>query len=250
MMKKLTTCILIIYFSPLKSQESIQTDRPDQTESVSITPKKFIQIETGFLYEKADGGSRNFVHPNILWKYGINENFEVRLITEFLTEKTATTKLSGFSPLAFGFKAKLTDEKRYLPKISFLAHITANKLSSEEFKTHYPASNFRFLFQHTLSDRLNLGYNLGAEWNGETPGPTGIYTISGAYAVTDKLGGFVESYGFISESQNADHRFNGGITYLVNENLQADLSSGFEISKTSPDYHFSCGISYRFSTYK
>ena len=171
------------------------------------------------------------------------------MVTEFNSEKFQGERISGIVPLTFGFKAKLTEEKKFLPKISFLGHLTANKLGSKDFQTTHIVPTFRLLFQHTLSEKLSLGYNFGAEWNGETPDATGIYTLSTAYSITEKLGGFAEVYGYINETKKPDHRFDTGFTYLVNDNLQIDATTGFGISKISPDYFLSCGISYRFNTH-
>ncbi|MBW8360153.1 MAG: transporter [Weeksellaceae bacterium] len=248
-MKRLYFCLMLTTFSLFKSQESIQTDRPDQTESPSITPARFLQIETGFLHEKYDWQTRNASHPTVLWKYGVNEHFELRLITELNTEEVEGQRISGIVPITFGFKASLTDEKVLVPKISFIGHLTSNTWGSREFHTTYLAPSFRFLFQHTLSDRLNLGYNLGAEWNGETPDATALYTVSTAYSFTEKFGGFLELYGYLSKNSGADHRFDAGLTYLLNRDLQFDVSSGFGISQSAPQYFFSGGISYRLKTH-
>ncbi|MBU4537017.1 MAG: transporter [Weeksellaceae bacterium] len=248
MMKKISSAMVLLTFSFLSSQESIETDRPDQTESASLTPKNFIQIESGFLYEKTGDYSEKFSHPNILWKYGINDHFEVRMITELSSEKLGNETFSGMMPLTFGFKAKLTEEKNVLPKISFIGHLTANKLSSKHFETTYIAPSFKFLFQHTLSEKWRMGYNLGADWNGETPDATAVYTLSAAYTVTERLGAFAEVFGFLNKYRKADHSLHGGFTYLISNDLQLDASSGFGISEISPDYFISCGVSYRFST--
>ncbi|MGZ5197189.1 MAG: transporter [Kaistella sp.] len=247
-MKKLTYIFLLLPFTFLNAQESIQTDRPDQTESPAITPKNYLQVETGFLYENVDRDTENFSHPTILWKYGINENFELRVITEFNSEKIINFRESGIPPVTVGFKAKLAEEHKFFPKISFIGHLTANKLASEYFKTAHPAPSFRFLFQHTLTEKLSLGYNLGAEWNGETPDATGIYTVSTAYSFNEKLGGFAELYGFLNEFQKPDHRFDAGLTYLINDDFQIDASAGVGISEIAPKHFLSCGLSYRFNT--
>lgn len=248
MTRKISATLLVLTFSFLSSQESIETDRPDQTESASLTPKKFIQIESGFIYEKTDSHSEEFSHPNILWKYGINDNFELRMITEFSSEKIGGEKFSGWMPLTLGFKAKLSDEKKLLPKISFIGHLTANKISSKHFQTTNVAPSFKFLFQHTLSEKWRMVYNLGADWNGETSDATAVYTLSAAYTVTEKLGAFAEVFGFLNKYRKADHSLHGGFTYLITNDLQLDASSGFGISEISPDYFISCGVSYRFST--
>lgn len=247
-MKNTYLTLLFLFPLTLQAQESIQTDRPDQTESPALTPKNFLQIETGLLYEKTAGSSEAYSHPTILWKYGINDNFELRMLTEFNTEKSEDESFSGHAPLTLGFKAKLTEEKKFLPKISFIGNLTLNKTGAKPFQTPYSAPAFRFLFQHTLSENWSMGYNLGAEWNGESPDATAIYTFSTAYSLTDKLGGFAEIYGYLNQFESADHRFDAGFNYLITDNLQIDASSGIGLSKISPEYFLSCGISYRFST--
>src|SRR5690606_26159678 len=117
-MRKIIFIFLLTIYSNLKAQESIQTDRPDQTESTSITPTNFLQIETGLFFEKNSDQSTNYSHPTVLWKYGINENFELRMVTEFNSENFENKKMIGIAPLTFGFKAKLLKENKIIPNIS------------------------------------------------------------------------------------------------------------------------------------
>ncbi len=53
--------------------EKIETDRPDQTESPYTVPKKWFQSETGFNIENEKDGSKTFIHPTMLNKYGISK---------------------------------------------------------------------------------------------------------------------------------------------------------------------------------
>lgn len=246
-MKKLFLFLYFINSSIYYCQEVIHTDRPDQTESVAITPKGMVQIEAGFLFEKNNYNSENISHPTILWKYGINEIFEVRLITEFITEKKFDEHYTGISPISIGFKTKLMEENKLLPSVSFLGHLTINNWASKNFTADYLSPDFRFLFHHTLAEKWSLGYNVGLEWNGN-PNATYLYTIATNYFIHNKLGTFVELYGFLQKDLAADHRFNGGIIYIVHSNLQIDASAGIGISNIYQGYFLSCGISYRFAT--
>ena len=245
-MKKLFIVLFFNFLLFSKAQETIQTDRPDQTESPSITPRNHLQIETGLLYEKQNRDAASFLHPTILWKYGLNDHVEIRLETEFLTQKDGVKSSTGLAPLTFGFKTKLVEEHKSLPNISFLGNLTTNKLGSRDFQTTYLAPAFRFLFDHTLSDKLSLGYNLGAEWDGENAAATGIYSLAAGYSFTEKLSGFAEVYGFINKFTKADLRFDTGFTYLLNNNFMLDTSVGLGLSEVSPEYFLSCGFSYRF----
>src|SRR5690606_28810729 len=96
--------------SASETVDPIEADRPDQTETPSIVPKGRFQVETGFAYEKLSSSENALVTPSILWKYGIIENFELRLITEYRTEEITDQKINGLLPVVVGFKVKLLDE--------------------------------------------------------------------------------------------------------------------------------------------
>ncbi len=225
--------------------EPIQADRPDQTETPSLVPKGMFQMENGFSFEKNNADSETITAPTSLWKYGITENFELRLITEFSHQTSDGNSISGLNPVLIGFKVKLTEERGIVPKMAFIGHLAVPKLASKEFQSTFYAPEFRFVMQHTLSEKFSFSYNLGAEWNGETPEPSFIYTTTLGFAASSKLGAFVELYGFAPQYDRADHRFDCGLTYLISNNFMIDLSGGFGITEHSPDYFVSTGFSFR-----
>ena len=233
-----------------KAQElpSIQTDRPDQTECPFITPKNYFQLENGFSFEKKDSNKNEMATPSILTRFGINDHFEIRLITEYLINKDYSQEISGFNPVLIGFKTRLFEEKGIIPLTSFIGHIGIPKLASSNYKATYYAPEFRFTMQHTISEKQSLAYNLGVEWNGETAEPTFIYTLTTGYSLTEKIGAYFELYGFVPQIEKPDHRLDAGLTYLLNPNHQLDISGGFGLSKTSPKYFVSLGYSFRFKT--
>lgn len=223
--------------------EPIQTDRPDQTETPALVPKGMFQMENGFLMEKSDAG-KEYLYPSSLLKYGVNENFELRVIAEWTTLEGAST-LSGLNPVLVGMKLKLCDENKYVPKISLIAHLSIPELASSNFKTDYYAPEFRFTMQHNITDKIGLSYNLGAEWDGLSPEPTFIYTLAGSLSLTDKLGSYIELFGFAPQKSSSNHSFDGGLTYLINHNFMLDISGGFGLTRLAPDYYLALGFSFR-----
>ncbi|MFE3871392.1 transporter [Flavobacterium sp. ZS1P70] len=245
---KIVLIIMLLASSIASSQDlpSIQTDRPDQTECPFIVPKNYFQLENGFSYEKTKANSNQIVAPTILTRFGINDHFELRLITEYSIDKADSEKTSGLNPVVIGFKTQLLEEKGIIPVTSFIAHISIPKMASKKLATNFYAPEFRFTMQHTLSDKQSLSYNIGAEWDGETAEPTFIYTLTTGYSITEKIGGYIEIYGFVPQIEKPDHRCDAGLTYLFNPNHQLDISSGVGFSKTSPKHYFSLGYSFRF----
>ena len=99
--------------------------------------------------------------------------------------------------------------------------------------------------QHTLSEKMSFSYNLGAEWDGLSSHPNFIYTIATGYSFTNKLGSYIELFGFAPQKEIANHSLDGGFTYLINNNFMLDLSSGIGITNNAPDHYVALGFSFR-----
>jgi hypothetical protein len=243
-MKLKITGFLLILTITVYSQ-NIEADRPDQTETPAIVPKGMIQVESGFSFQKKGSNNYSYTLPSTLWKYGVNENFELRLITEIISEKNYNEKQNGLLPLFIGFKVNLSEEKGIIPKTSLIAHLGLPKMASSNYKTNYLTPEFRFTMQHSLSEKWSLGYNIGAEWDGLTPKPTFVYTLTTGYSIDEKLGSYIELFGFATQNKKTNHNLDGGLTYLITNNFMVDLSSGFGITEVDFEHYFALGISFR-----
>lgn len=147
--------------------------------------------------------------------------------------------------MLIGCKIKIADEKGIVPKTSFIGHIALPNAASKEFKSEFFAPEFRFVMQHTLSKKISFSYNLGAEWDGFSPEPTFIYTVATGYSITEKIGSYIEFFGFAPQQQTANHNFDGGFTYLISPNVMVDASAGVGITENAPDYYWALGFSFR-----
>jgi Putative MetA-pathway of phenol degradation len=246
-----TTMISIAQNRSVKELPAIQTDRPDQTECPFLTPIGWLQVESGAILERLStlGSPSNInqiTSPTILTKYGINKNFELRLVTDYSIVRTNNTILQqGVPPIILGLKAKLLESKGIIPNAAVICHLGFPSLSSDVFTTKSIAPSYRFLMMHPVSDKLNISYNLGHEWSGNDDVATFIYTFSTGYSFSNKIGGYIEVFGFVPDAATQDHRFDGGFTYLFNNNNQLDISAGLGISGNSPPYYVSIGYSFR-----
>jgi hypothetical protein len=245
----------ISYISSIAQVEKIDTDRPDQTESAVIVPKKWIQVEAGFSKQQNSPGSTEFQHPTLLSKYGITKRIELRLITTLTTNTYYNAaqlkqKESGLEPVELGVKIALWEEKKLLPKTSLLFHVAIPKLATKKFHGDKLAPNFRFTMQHSITNNIAIGYNLGAEWDGFSNEATWIYTFAPGINLGEKWYGYIEAFGFISKQNKPEHSIDAGIAYYINSNFKLDLSSGFGISEEAPDWYIAIGASFRFKTGK
>jgi hypothetical protein len=226
----------------------IETDRPDQTETASLVPKGYFQMENGFSIEDTEPGFV-YTHPSTLWKVGVSDYFEFRVLTEYINiQLDPNPKVDGLLPIQVGFKSRLLDQKGIVPKTSFIGHISLPGIASKQFRQNYFAPSMRLAFQHAIRDRFTVGYNVGAEWDGETPRPDFIYSLALGAGLIHGLGVYVEGYGSVPQQleDDADLRIDGGFTYLITDDILADVSGGIGITDNAPEKYIAIGFSYRF----
>ncbi|MFK7783160.1 transporter [Psychroserpens sp.] len=238
------------------ASEPLITDRPDATESPSTVAPSFIQIETGGAYESFKDNSvktESFTYNTTLVRLGLLDNLELRIGWDFVEGQTTINgnKLdnisSGFNPLLFGTKIAIAEEKGWKPQIGFLGHLYLPFTASTDYRPETTGVDVIFAFEHTLSKKSSLGYNIGARWQDGSPEASYIYSLSYGYSVIEKLGTYIELYGNLPEDNKANHLWNAGITYLISNNVQLDATVGSGITE-GQDILLSAGVSFRLPT--
>jgi len=228
------------------------TDRPDATESSSIVPRRYLQVESGGYYESFREGNRTLTtygYNTTLLRYGLLENLELRMGWDYREDHTrvsgiAPRTLRGLSPLLLGVKVAITEEKMGWPKTALLGHVSLPFFAGSDYRPATTAVDIRFAFSHTLGEKSSLGYNVGAEVGGDDPQLRYLYSLSYGYAMTSALGFYAELYGDFPEHGGADHYWDVGATYLLTHNVQFDATLGRSITR-GQDLLVSAGISFR-----
>lgn len=243
--------LITLYIPASVAAQDIATDRPDQTETPFVIPRKTIQLECGFLHEK-EGRLKNVEIPSLLWRISLSEVMELRLITTHVNNNIRNGKheYDGLEPVQLGFKIKVCEEKGLRPNVGYIQHVVIKWLASDNLEASAYTTNFRFAAQHSLCNRLNLSYNAGMKWEPGRSSANFIYTLATGFAITDKLSAYVEIFGTMPEKEKSVHNFDGGLTYLLLPNLQLDISAGAGFKNSSENYFLSTGISWRFSAKK
>ncbi|MCB2206367.1 transporter [bacterium] len=270
---------LILSSTSLQAQqrEPLVTDRPDQTESASIVPAGWLQVEAGVTYEEGTlrYQGRDYANtwttqlPGFLLRFGINENFELRLggavtrdkgtVFDFPQDRSHAEwpdylyDTLGVEPFSLGMKAALTEENGIIPQSAVLVHVGLPGTGSEYFDMEYLLPEIRLAFAHTLSDVFSLGYNLGVAWAAGHDSHIGYYSLALGAGITESLGAYAEVYGDLPADMPGLHRADAGVTYLLTPDLQLDLSAGMALSEPVTDVPHArmanfagVGVSWRF----
>ena len=265
MIKSTLTLLLMVLCHFAFAQ--IETDRPDFTESPNVVLKGALQVETGFIWENDEQSfmssgvlnnlsERNFTVNTTLLRYGLTDNIELRFNTSFNNNREIlnsaltggqdfTTDRVGFSTSFIGFKTNLYKNDKI--SIGFLGHLYIPEIATGDFaKTAAQkiAPEFLIPLTYDITDRFGIAVQYGLTWDGYTPNPITSYTLALGYAITDKLSFYLEPYGFLTNNGDELHLINGGFTYLINNDLQLDLTGGFGLNEPAPDNFLNCGASF------
>jgi len=241
MLKRIYLIVFIVLSVQLAcAQESIVTDRPDQTESSLTIPHKSFQIERGFGFYFTNN-STSISTPNTLFRLGVSRFFELRFFNEVLINKPILTeKEKGISDLQFGFKWQLFKKDDNKTSIGFLSHLIVPS-GSKSLSNNSWGNTSRILFAHQLTDQTSLGYNLGYTYLNSLKGNL-IYTLSCAHSITDKFAVFAEIYGNLIEFEKIMANGDAGFTFLIKPNIQLDASYGLGFNEKMN--FFSLGVSW------
>jgi len=225
------------------------TDRPTQSESPIVVPAGFFQIETGFIQEFVTSDISNIFYNTTLLRYGLVKGLEIRLGMDYLKnvkQWNGDTQFitRGFTPVFISSKLHIAWEQGIWPEVAFCAGVGVPKTGAGVFMTSNIAPSLKVIALHTIGSNFSLGYNIGAVWDGETAQPTGIYTVSLGMSVSEGIGIFIENYAYFRK-RFFDFRSDAGLTWLLKENLQVDLSGGLGLNNKAPNGFISFGFSWR-----
>lgn len=268
-----------IYFSHAQYTETLNSNRPGESQGAFAVGKKVLQLETG-AYMGNDNHSLLLRDTDILGvSYGLRYGFlteilELNFFGSFQDEVTTLTRgnreeqfeRSNFRQNTIGAKFLLFDPYRSLEKDKpNLYSWKANQ--GFKWKTLIPAvavyggANFSwwenpYMFQgeSAISPKaaiitqnnwgrwvLVLNF-IGDKFTEEFPTYSGIATLT--HAITPKFAVFGEYQGIISDLY-ADDIARAGAAYLFGRDFQLDISGLLNFKETPSRWQVAAGISYR-----
>lgn len=235
----------------LNAQDSseIETDRPDQTETPALVPKNYFQVELGFNKETENSNNFTWLLPAALLKYGLSHRVELRLEAAYLSQHTAPelkpTVAGGVDFVEVGTKLFLCNQKKLRPKASIIAHVGLPFFTGQNFQPKMWETSARFTFQHTVSDVISISSNWEMKWFYNSLSPAFGYTFAPGFNLSKRWYFYLELFGFVGNAHLPDHNVDGGIAFLINQNIKIDFSAGAGLSKAAMRNYMSLGFSCR-----
>jgi hypothetical protein len=233
--------------------EPLVTDRPDFTESPeTVAPGRF-QLEAGYTFTRR-GDDKQHALGELLLRIGLWQQIELRLGgNSYVWLDSPDGDADGFEDLSLGVKIKLLEgSERFELTRPTVGVIIATTLptGADDIGEDEPQPEFVLAMAWDLSERFSLGSNLNYAYASEDGDR--FHQFSGSlvlgYQLTERWGTYIEYFGFVPESDDGPNTsfFNGGFTYLINDDLQLDARIGVgAFNGRSPDYFTGAGVSWR-----
>jgi hypothetical protein len=240
--------------------EPLVTDRPDFTESSVTVGRGVAQLEMGYTFFKNDDDgvdTRSHSYPETLLRLGMFADwFEFRIDWNYATERTeagaVVDTISGAEDLTLGCKIALTGQECILPETAIILQMSV-PTGSDEFSADKVLPGVNYLYGWDLNEDWSLGGSTGL--NAVTDDVTNdLYnefsqSLTIAHSWSEDVGSYFEWYmlsPISADTNRPEHYLNGGVTVLLNLDLQWDIRAGFGLTDASDDFFAGTGLSMRY----
>jgi len=245
-------------------EERIETERHDFTQSTITVGRGVFQIEGGYSFFYKDQNEEietSHSLPEMLLRYGLTEDIEVRMRTNYIWQFVDEEDNSnGAEDLRIGLKLGMTEQSCLIPE-SALELVMSVPTGGNAWSTDDIEFGLDFIYGWEITENLTLYGSTGAFQNalgdfGFVPeDPTGdsfvVMSQSAAVGmdVTERSTVYVEWYGIFSDGRDDEVTvgiLNVGVDFYLTHNLVFDVRVGMGLTEDSDDLFVGVGGGYRF----
>ncbi|MEM9886706.1 MAG: transporter [Bacteroidota bacterium] len=227
--------------------ENIRSGRPGQSIGAYTLGAKVFQIQSGVNYNvvnlDANNKTNRWLHNTVL-RLGLLEKWEISALINLQTDEVKVPiekRQTGWSETQIGARYNIIADRERGPTLGVQARALL-PWQSEAYRREKIGTTVIAMSSQKINDRLMLLANVGMTWQGNGGAPKSFYSLSLNTNWSEQWSSFVEIYGRIDEiSISVD----GGLAYLVNSDLQLDLSAGWQGDDDIRDWFVDAGISWR-----
>lgn len=230
-----TTCVIFFSFlfliraNGFAQEESINTDRPDQSDGVFTIPKNSFQFENGATFAKG-----TFMN-NFMLRYGVTPSTEIRLLMDAGKEDGGF----GMKPLSVSMKQRIAKQHGVLPAMTAVGYVTFEKPAARNFRNGETLFELKMAFENELSDKFSLGYNVGGANNFRDLN----LSIGIVYTPAERISAFFEYFSVFTKLE-AEHNIDAGLMYVITPKLQIDIACAHSIFDADNRFFATLGIAY------
>lgn len=245
-MRKISVVIAIMLVAHgiafAQDEMEFTADRPGVGTGTDIIGKGKVMWEAGMAYDYEDG-AKTLTFCNSLFRYGMTSNWEMRLELNGLHTWGDGDHVTGLDAVNMATKIRLYEGEDAVPSIALLAGLTL-PVGSEAFRPSHIAPSLTLLVDHDVTDRLNIAYNAGLEWDGETAASTTFAALCFGYQVNDRLEAYIENYDYFAKGMKGQWNMDFGLNWMASRRVQLDVAGCFNLKHIKDSYGISFGIAW------
>lgn len=229
--------------------EPIQPDRPGFSTGTYTVEPGVAQLEMGFQsdYGNNNGDPDTFTAPLVNVRIGLTPTTELNILVDgWSRERTNSGSVTSSSDMLVGVKHRLITAEQY--NISLLGYVSLPTGSAPDAGKLTPFLGL--LWDYELSQSISafgtlqfVSFVEGGQRSNNFQPAVGL-----SFLHTDKLSTYIEYYRDMSLNINTARdidMFDGGVAYLLTDNIQLDVNFGVSIDRYSSDF-FGAGFAIRF----
>ena len=231
----------------------ISTDRPDFTESSTLVPAGWGQLEAGITLTatgRKSGDGTSLSWPELLLRYGVTSRLELRVAQSLATISPPTalgSPYTGLTDLYLGVKLGLGAQRGVRPELALMAQATV-PIGDARLSGLVVLPGMALLAGWGLSPLWSLG--AGIQVNQV---PDNAYEIAPSVTVgrslSSRVKGYFEVYPFIpvAAGTNAEAAYftNAGLSWLLTNNVQLDARFGVGLNAAADRSFVGIGFAIR-----
>lgn len=260
----LLICLFLLtsYISFSQNSETIISSRPGQAFVPDVLGKGFYQLQSGFNYSKSETGDPGIANSKILQynnllRYGLSRKIDFRASITLSRETLNVDNFPeatgfGINDIELGIRYNFLDGNKAPDKLAVQADFGL-PIRPGDFSSELLSYDFLVIYSRPLFGPFSLTANVGLQTFDIGVGPIAKYVLNVGFPISDELSAFVEIYGNY-ERRTIDELnvlFDGGFAFLVNNDLQLDLSFGYSGDATNSiipvrQWFLDGGVSIRF----
>jgi len=235
---------------------TIRSARPGHAVGPFTTGKNIFQIQTGVSTDWFDDTFASLTGNGMAYfaslRYGLEESFEIRSAFGARRDVTSMngseTTIGGINVWNAGVRFNIINGKGERASFGIQTDVRFNFVD-KDYNIDDLAPRIILIHGQKFGAKLGLTTNWGISWNGNNSTPRGFYVAKLTFPVSNKLSAFVETYGGLVK-EDFSIWFGTGLAYLLNNDFQLDISTGYGSNDNINSALIDVGISWRTGKWK
>lgn len=219
--------------------EQIRTGRPGQAIGTFVVGNKVFQLQSGFTrstLNKSYQDEGEFTFSNVV-RYGIGDRFELSGVVGYKSFNSSSDE--GINSTQLGGRYHLTQLNGIIPNSCIQGRFSL-KAEDNDFKRSGFVSSWIYSFSYKILQEYSLTTNIVFQTERKTKDWSYVLNIS--RGLNERFSAFIEAYGDLNLNQNY---LDTGVGFLLNDDIQLDISAGIDIISGRNEWFIDAGISMR-----